>query len=85
MQVLTALNFFASGSYQKRIGQDYLSCISQPTVSIILRNVVNGLNALMRDWIRFPVDLAELQRNKEMYVSQSNQSSLDNNKKTVVL
>lgn len=56
----------ASGSYQKRVGQDYLTCVSQPTVSKILRNVVNALNVLMENWIRFPIEDAEIQRMKEM-------------------
>ena len=64
-QVLSALNFIASGSYQKRVGQDYLTCISQPTVSKILRNVVNALNILMEQWIKFPIEEGEIQRVKE--------------------
>lgn len=59
------MNFIASGSYKKRVGQDYLSCVSQPTVSKILCNVVNALNVLMRDWIRFPIEDAEIQHVKE--------------------
>lgn len=55
----------ASGSYQKRVGQDYLCCISQPTFSIILRNVVNALNILMEQWIKFPITEGEIQRIKE--------------------
>lgn len=66
LQVLIALNFFAAGSYQKRVGQDYLACVSQPTVSKILRNVVNALNILMSDWIQFPIENAEIQHVKEM-------------------
>jgi len=64
-QVLSALNFIASGSYQKRVGQDYLTCISQPTVSKILRNVVYALNMLMDQWIKFPIEEGEVQQVKE--------------------
>ncbi|XP_024867337.1 putative nuclease HARBI1 [Temnothorax curvispinosus] len=67
LQVLIALNFIASGSYQKRVGQDYLSCVSQPTVSKILRNIVNALNILMNDWIQFPIEDAEIQHIKETF------------------
>lgn len=63
--VLSALNFIASGSYQKRVGQDYLTCISQPTVSKILRNVVYALNMLMDQWIKFPIEEGEVQQVKE--------------------
>ncbi|XP_024882510.1 putative nuclease HARBI1 isoform X2 [Temnothorax curvispinosus] len=65
--VLSALNFIASGSYQKRVGQDYLSCMSQPTISKILRKVVNALNILMEQWIKFPIEENEIQRVKETY------------------
>lgn len=64
-QVLCALNFIAAGSYQKRVGQDYLTCISQPTVSKVLRNVVNALNVLMDRWIKFPIVEDDVQRIKE--------------------
>ncbi|RLU16480.1 hypothetical protein DMN91_010548 [Ooceraea biroi] len=67
LQVLTTLTFVASGSYQKRVGQDYLTCMSQPTVSKIIRNIVNALNILMRDWIHFPIEEAEIQHVKEMF------------------
>ncbi|XP_024882511.1 putative nuclease HARBI1 isoform X3 [Temnothorax curvispinosus] len=67
LQVLSALNFIASGSYQKRVGQDYLSCMSQPTISKILRKVVNALNILMEQWIKFPIEENEIQRVKETY------------------
>jgi len=66
IQVLTTLNFIASGSYQARVGQHYLSCLSQPTVSKILSNVVNALNGLMQDWIQFPIEETEIQHIKEM-------------------
>lgn len=66
LQVLIALNFMASGSYQKRVGQDYFSCVSQPTVSKILYKVVNALNILMRNWIQFPIEDAEIQHIKEV-------------------
>lgn len=57
----------ASGSYQKRVGQDYLSCMSQPTVSKVLKEVVHALNILMDQWIRFPITEAETQRVKEQW------------------
>ncbi|XP_011866534.1 PREDICTED: uncharacterized protein LOC105561292 [Vollenhovia emeryi] len=66
LQVLCALNFIAAGSYQKRVGQDYLTCMSQPTVSKVLRNVVNALNVLMDRWIKFPIE-DDVQRIKESY------------------
>ncbi|XP_029158558.1 putative nuclease HARBI1 [Nylanderia fulva] len=67
LQILIALNFIASGSYQKRVGQDYLLCVSQPTVSKILSNVVNALNILMQQWIQFPIKEGEIQHVKERF------------------
>lgn len=42
-------------------------CKSTPTVSKILRNVVNALNILMDDWIQFPIEDAEIQHIKEIF------------------
>jgi len=47
---------------------NYLSCLSQPTVSKILSNVVNALNDLMQDWIQFLIEETEIQHIKEMWV-----------------
>ncbi|XP_018406199.1 PREDICTED: uncharacterized protein LOC108782420 [Cyphomyrmex costatus] len=35
LKVLATLNFIASGSYQRRVGQDFLSCMSQASMSKI--------------------------------------------------
>ncbi|KAG5339194.1 HARB1 nuclease, partial [Acromyrmex charruanus] len=68
LQVLIALNFISSSSYQKRVDQDFLTYVSQPTISKILRNViVNALNILMNDWIQFPIENADIQHVKETF------------------
>ena len=37
IKVLIALDFYASGSYQRTVGNDYLNAASQPTVSKIIK------------------------------------------------
>ncbi|XP_071652310.1 putative nuclease HARBI1 [Temnothorax longispinosus] len=41
--------------------------MSQPTISKILRKVVNALNILMEQWIKFPIEENEIQWVKETY------------------
>ncbi|KYQ46674.1 Putative nuclease HARBI1 [Trachymyrmex zeteki] len=54
-QVLAALRFFAIGSYQKGIGNDYLVSISQPAVSRVIKAVAVGITQILADeWIQFP-------------------------------
>ncbi|XP_018311535.1 putative nuclease HARBI1 [Mycetomoellerius zeteki] len=68
LQVLAALRFFASGSYQNCIGHNIHTAISQPSVSRCIRNVTNILNLpeIFNNWVRFPHNIQELQqlRNK---------------------
>lgn len=55
MQILAALRFFAIGSYQKGIGNDYLVSISQPAVSRAIKAVAVGITEqLANEWIQFP-------------------------------
>ncbi|XP_018364360.1 PREDICTED: uncharacterized protein LOC108762058 [Trachymyrmex cornetzi] len=48
-QILASLNFFAAGSYQRRIGQDFLTCMSQTSLSRSLHATVNALNCMMNN------------------------------------
>ncbi|XP_071652224.1 putative nuclease HARBI1 [Temnothorax longispinosus] len=68
VQVLAALRFYASGSYQNCIGKNIHMAISQPSISRCIRNVTNILNLLeiFNNWVRFSNNLQELQqlRNK---------------------
>ncbi|XP_036147282.1 putative nuclease HARBI1 isoform X2 [Monomorium pharaonis] len=68
VQVLTALRFFASGSYQNCIGHNIHMAISQPSVSRCIHHVTNILNLpeIFNNWVRFSRNLQELQhlRNK---------------------
>lgn len=52
VQVLSALGFFATGTFQREIGDR--SGISQPSMSRILPAVLDGIIRLMPDYIEFP-------------------------------
>ncbi|KAJ8914838.1 hypothetical protein NQ315_014851 [Exocentrus adspersus] len=62
-RVLTALSFYASGSYQKYIGMSFLHGVSQATVSKIVNEVTLALNdeRILRQYIRFPQTRQERQ------------------------
>lgn len=67
-KVLATLSFMASGSYQRKIGQDFLSCMCQSSMSKVLHQVVEGLNQIMEEWIKFPTQQHEIQHIKEQFV-----------------
>ncbi|GBN19969.1 Putative nuclease HARBI1 [Araneus ventricosus] len=57
MKVLCALNFFAFGCYQKKVGNDYLIQVSQSSVSNCIRQVSEAMtNNLLRKYVKFPDD-----------------------------
>ncbi|CAI6360550.1 unnamed protein product [Macrosiphum euphorbiae] len=60
LQVLVAIRFFAFGSFQRCVGQDYLGSISQPSVSRCITRVATSLyEVCLSDWVRFPQNDAE--------------------------
>ncbi|XP_029346116.1 putative nuclease HARBI1 isoform X1 [Acyrthosiphon pisum] len=61
-KLLTALRFFASGSYQQDIGENRGSAVSQPSVSRCITEVVNAFNRpeILNKYIHFPSSLGEL-------------------------
>ena len=56
LQVLTALNFYATGSYEDPVGCNWMLCLGRSTVSTFISEVTKALNepSLQRRWIRFP-------------------------------
>nr|XP_042908208.1 uncharacterized protein LOC122271334 [Parasteatoda tepidariorum] len=54
-KLITALNFYASGSYQRFMDQDFTVCMSQQSVSNCILSVSSALNSVMNDYIRFPL------------------------------
>ncbi|KAL5244243.1 hypothetical protein ACI65C_011653 [Semiaphis heraclei] len=61
-KVLTALRFFASGSYQLDIGDNRSSALSQPSVSRCITEVSNALNQpdIVKRYIGFPDNFQKL-------------------------
>jgi hypothetical protein len=68
-QVLTALRFFGSGSYQEDISLNRYSGLSQPSISRAIWQVIDSIHSsdLFNEWVKFPSTLAELNRTKERY------------------
>ncbi|XP_039311053.1 putative nuclease HARBI1 [Solenopsis invicta] len=67
LKVFATLSFLASGSYQRRIGQDFLTCMCQASISAAIHVVVEALNQIMRHWIKFPQLHHELEHIKEQF------------------
>lgn len=61
MQVLIALRFFATGSYQRGVAQDYKHPASQPTISRIIDRITRALVSISDQWVRFPQSKEERQ------------------------
>lgn len=61
-KLLTALRFFASGSYQQDIGEHRSAAISQSSVSRCITEVANALNnpEILNKYIHFPSTVSEL-------------------------
>lgn len=74
-QFFSTLSFLAHGSYQKPVGQDRLSGMSQPSVSRYIHEVVDILvEQLGQRYIKFPQNPAEILDVKNGYVSQCGQN-----------
>ncbi|RVE46114.1 hypothetical protein evm_009188 [Chilo suppressalis] len=70
LKVLCALHFFAQGSYQASLGQDYNLALSQPSVSRCLDTVANLIiRKLTPSKIIFPNTPAERAENKAEFLS----------------
>ncbi|XP_017479896.1 PREDICTED: putative nuclease HARBI1 isoform X3 [Rhagoletis zephyria] len=52
--ILSALRFFATGSFQRSVGQDSLSALSQTSVSRCVQVVATALNNIAHRHIKFP-------------------------------
>ncbi|CAH0730319.1 unnamed protein product, partial [Brenthis ino] len=62
-KVLTALSFYATGSYQKPVGMSYLHGLSQASVSNAVKEVTRALNthSILTKYIHFPQSRQERQ------------------------
>ncbi|KAK8782564.1 hypothetical protein V5799_016095 [Amblyomma americanum] len=65
-QVLCALRFYATGSFQGMIASDEHLAVSQPSVSRCIHAVTDAIvNCLGHEWISFPCSPAELATARE--------------------
>lgn len=72
IQVMTALRFFATGSYQMDIGKNIYMAVSQPTVSRSIHEIINIITReeIMNEWVKFPSTVAELNELRTQYESK---------------
>lgn len=72
LKLLTVLNFFATGSYQKSVGQSYNFSVSQPTVSKIIPEISVAIEEMAPQWIKFPNSFIEKREIKRRFMEASN-------------
>ncbi|XP_018392383.1 PREDICTED: putative nuclease HARBI1, partial [Cyphomyrmex costatus] len=72
LKVLATLSFLSSGSYQRRVGQDFFSCMCQASISGAIHEIVNAINAIMPQWIKFPVQANEIEAIKQQFWINTN-------------
>lgn len=54
LKLAATLRFFAEGSYQKGVGNDFVLGLAQPTVSKIIKEMINIMEEFMcSQWIKF--------------------------------
>lgn len=64
IRVLTALQFYGHGSYQKIVGQDFFIPMCQSCVSVYLDEVTNAIINCLSHIISFPKSNAEITQKK---------------------
>lgn len=77
-RILITLRFFASGNYQRGIGQEYLLAVSQPMVSRCVSEVTKLINHVFQGRIKFPND-SEKTQNKGKFFEKCVCSFLEDN------
>ncbi|XP_055920537.1 uncharacterized protein LOC129952116 [Eupeodes corollae] len=65
LKLAAVLKFFAQGSYQLSVGNDFNIGMAQPTVSVVLSELLGVLeNYICPKWIKFPYSQEEERRAK---------------------
>lgn len=68
LQVLIATQFYAQGSYQRGVGNQFQWNVSQPTTSRCLHVVTEAINRrLLRTWVKFPMTVQDRQQAREKF------------------
>lgn len=61
--MLIAIQFYAQGSFQRSVGNQFQFNVSQPTTSRCIHAVTDAINLrLLRTWIKFPMTEEDRQR-----------------------
>ncbi|XP_039968061.1 putative nuclease HARBI1 [Bactrocera tryoni] len=72
LKLPTTLRFCAQGSYQLSIGNENMLGLAQPTVSVVLSEVLDALeNFICQRWIKFNYTEAEMQQAKSYIYSNT--------------
>lgn len=62
IQFCSVLNFYASGSYQRRVGADGFACISQTVVSRCVQSISFVIaTKMMNQFVKFPQSIGEIE------------------------
>ena len=64
---LCALRYFATGNYQRAVGQDFMACMSQTSVHRCFHEVAEILNAIAHEYVTFPTEQEEIVIKAEFY------------------
>ncbi|XP_036147071.1 putative nuclease HARBI1 [Monomorium pharaonis] len=67
-QVLSAIRLFATGCYQRPVGEQWGISMSQPSISRCVHRVTNAINDhLFRQWVQFPMTPEAKQLAREQF------------------
>ncbi|XP_066582771.1 putative nuclease HARBI1 [Prorops nasuta] len=73
LRIFFALYFFATGSYQRTIGQSFNISMSQQSVSNAIKEVSELISKyLTEEWIIFPTEATELNKKKSRFMRATN-------------
>lgn len=72
IRIFTALYFFATGSYQRTVGQSHNLYLSQSVVSKCILEICDLIEEnLAAEWIKFPMTVNEINRNKIRFMEKT--------------
>lgn len=71
-KVLSAIRFYATGCFQRPVGEQWGISLSQTSISRCLHKVTDAINKdLLRQWVKFPTTTYERHCAKEQFQSSS--------------
>lgn len=66
-RLLCALRYFATGNYQRAVGQDFMACMSQTSVHRCIHEVAEILNEIAHEYVTFPDEQEQATIKAEFY------------------